>query len=127
MKKVLALLTIALCFTAGSAMAQGGGQGQPTPEQRAAMMKDRVKALNLSLTDVQTDSVVAIYSDRSYMAGVNMRELDDAARTAKMKEIGDARAARLKKAGFTDDQIKKIGEGMAFRPGGGGGRPGGGK
>lgn len=122
MKKVIALMTIAVCFAATSAMAQGGG-GQ-TPEQRAAMMKERVKNLNLNLTDVQTDSVVAIYSDRSMMQGVNFREMSQEDMQAKMKEVNDARAKRLAKAGLSEEQIKKIAEGLGRRPGGG--RPGGG-
>ncbi|NCI47941.1 hypothetical protein [Sediminibacterium soli] len=124
MKKVIALFSIAVCFAATSAMAQGPGGQQMTPEQRVAMMKERVKGLNLGLTDVQTDSVVAIYTDRSYMNGINFREMADADRTAKMKEISDARAKRLTKAGLSEDQVKKITEGMTMRPGGGG-RPGG--
>jgi uncharacterized protein YpuA (DUF1002 family) len=121
MKKVIALMTIAVCFAATSAMAQGGGQ---TPEQRAAMMKERVKNLNLNLTDVQTDSVVAIYSDRSMMQGINFREMSQEDMQAKMKEVSDARAKRLAKAGLSEEQIKKIAEGLGRRPGGG--RPGGG-
>jgi hypothetical protein len=121
MKKVIALMTIAVCFAATSAMAQGGGQ---TPEQRAAMMKERVKNLNLNLTDVQTDSVVAIYSDRSMMQGINFREMSQEDMQAKMKEVNDARAKRLAKAGLSEEQIKKIAEGLGRRPGGG--RPGGG-
>jgi len=123
MKKVIAFMTIAVCFAATSAMAQGGG-GQMTPEQRAAMMKERVKNLNLNLTDVQTDSVVAIYSDRSMMQGINFREMSQEDMQSKMKEVNDARAKRLAKAGLSEEQIKKIAEGLGRRPGGG--RPGGG-
>ncbi|MFN3666986.1 MAG: hypothetical protein ACK4S0_12540, partial [Sediminibacterium sp.] len=95
------------------------------PEQRAAMMKERVKGLNLGLSEALTDSVVAVYGDRSYMQGLNFREMDDATRQAKMKEIGDLRTKRLIKAGLTEDQAKKVAEGMTMRPGGG--RPGGGR
>lgn len=124
MKKVIVLLSFGLVCTV-AANAQGGG-GQMTPEQRAAMMRDRVKGLNLGLSEALTDSVVAVYSDRSYMQGLNFREMDDAARQAKMKEIGDLRSKRLVKAGLTEDQAKKVAEAMTMRPGGGG-RPGGGR
>lgn len=123
MKKVIVLLSFGLVCTV-AANAQGGG-GQMTPEQRLAMMKDRVKALNLGLSEALTDSVIAVYQDRSYMAGLNFREMDDAARQAKMKEIGDLRSKRLVKAGLTEDQVKKVAEAMTMRPGGG--RPGGGR
>ena len=122
MKKVIVLLSFGLVCTV-AASAQGGPQ--MTPEQRAAMMKERVKGLNLGLSEALTDSVVAVYGDRSYMQGLNLREMDDATRQAKMKEIGDLRTKRLIKAGLTEDQAKKVAEGMTMRPGGG--RPGGGK
>lgn len=121
MKKVVALFTIAMCFTAGSVMAQGGGGGQ-TPEQRTAMMKERLKDVGLSAAHM--DSVIAVYGDRSYMQGVNFRELADDARTAKMKEISDLRTKRLEKAGVPAEQLKKVVDIMSQRPGGG--RPGGG-
>nr|WP_294996527.1 hypothetical protein [uncultured Sediminibacterium sp.] len=122
MKKVIVLLSFGLVCTV-AASAQGGQQ--MTPEQRAAMMKERVKGLNLGLSEALTDSVVAVYGDRSYMQGLNFREMDDATRQAKMKEIGDLRTKRLIKAGLTEDQAKKVAEGMTMRPGGG--RPGGGR
>lgn len=125
MKKVIALMTIAVCFAATSAMAQGGG-GQMTPEQRAAMLKERLKPVGLS--DVQADSVVAVWGDRelqrSVYNGANPREMSQEDRQAKTKELNDARSKRLSKAGLSDDQIKKVIEALSFRPGGG--RPGGG-
>ena len=127
MKKVIALFTIAMCFVAGSAMAQGGGGGQQmTPEQRLAQQKERFKALGL--TDVQVDSVIAINTDaRALMQGVNFRDLSDEQRQAKMKEMNDFRQKRLDKA-LPADLVKKVMEAMAQRgPGGGGGRPGGNK
>lgn len=128
MKKLIVLSSLAFCLVATSAMAQGPGGGQMTPEQRAAMMKERVKGLNLGINDVQTDSVVAIFGDRALQqaiyAGANFREMSEEDRAKKTKELNDARGKRLSKAGFTDDQIKKLMEGMAMRPGGG--RPGGG-
>jgi len=125
MKKVIALLTIAVCFT-GAAMAQGGGGGQQmTPEQRAARMKERLKPLGL--TDVQADSVVAISNDfspksREIFMDQTMSQDD---KQAKLKTIMDARNERLKKA-LPGDLASKVIEALSQRPGGGGGRPGGG-
>ncbi len=94
-----------------------------TPEERIAMMKERLKPLGLS--DVQTDSAVAVMTDRSYMAGMNFREMTPEERQAKMKEIADAREKRLVKAGLSAELAKKVIETMSMRPGGG--RGGGGK
>lgn len=123
MKKVIAFVAVVVCFSVTSAMAQGGNP-QMTPEQRMAMMKERLAGLNLNLTSVQTDSAVAIMSDRSYMAGMT-RETPMEERQAKMKDANEARQKRLEKAGISSDAAKKIIEGMSFRPGGG--RPGGGR
>lgn len=118
MKKVIAFLAVVVCFSATTVMAQppGGGQ-QMTPEQRAAMMKERVKAIG-GLSDVQVDSAVAIFSDRSYMAGMT-RDTPQEERMAKMKEANEAREKRLIKAGFSAELAKKVIEGMSMRPGGG--------
>src|ERR1700741_4646574 len=98
MKKVIAFVAVVVCFSVTTAMAQGGGGNpQMTPEQRAAAMKERVKGLGVTLTDVQTDSVVAIFSDRSMMAGIT-RDTPQEERQAKMKEVGEARQKRLEKA-----------------------------
>jgi hypothetical protein len=118
MKKVIALLTIAVCFAATSAMAQGGGGGgqQMTPEQRTAMMKERYKGLGLN--DVQADSVIAISNDfRPRMMA--LRDVAEADRPAKMKELADERNKRIEKA-LPADLAKKVIEAMAQRPGGGG-------
>lgn len=122
MKKVIAFVAVVVCLSVTSAMAQGGPQ--MTPEQIAARAKERLAGLNLNLTAVQTDSAVAIMTDRSYMAGMT-RETPMEERQAKMKEAGEARQRRLEKAGISSDVAKKIIEGMSFRPGGG--RPGGGR
>ncbi len=121
MKKVLALVAIVLGCSATSVMAQGPGGGQQMdPAQRAAMMKERLKPLGL--TDVQSDSAVAIMTDRSYMANMgNMRDMAPEERQAKMKEVNDAREKRLVKAGFSAELAKKVIETMSMRPGGGGG------
>jgi hypothetical protein len=125
MKKVLALLTIAICFTAGSAVAQGGG-GQQTPEQRAARMKERLAPANL--TAVQMDSVIAITNEfspktREIFMDQSMSQED---KQAKIKPLTDARNARIEKA-IGAEAAKKVVELLSQRPGGGGGRPGGGK
>lgn len=120
MKKLIGLLTIVLISSA--AMAQGGGGPQMSPEERAAMMKERLKTVGL--TPAHTDTVIAVFSDRSYMANMNFRDMSPEDRQAKMKETNDARAKRLAKAGIPEDQIKKVIELMSARPGGGGGRGG---
>lgn len=125
MKKVLALVAIVLGCSATSVMAQGPGGGQQMdPAQRMAMMKERLKPVGLS--DVKADSAIAVWSDRAMMqavyGGANMRDMSPEDRQAKTKELNDARAKRLEKAGFTADEIKKTIEALSFRPGGGGGR-----
>lgn len=123
MKKVIVCLAIVLGCSMTAVMAQGGGGQQMTPEERIAMMKERLKPLGLS--DVQTDSAVAVMSDRSYMAGMNLRDMAPEDRQTKMKEIADAREKRLVKAGLSAEMAKKVIETMSMRPGGG--RGGGGK
>jgi hypothetical protein len=125
MKKVLALLSIAFCLTASSAIAQGGG-GQMTPEQRAARTKERLAPANL--TPVQVDSVIAIINDfspktREIFMDQAMSQDD---KQAKMKTLTDARNARIEKA-IGAEAAKKVVEILSQRPQGGGGRPGGGK
>jgi hypothetical protein len=119
MKKVLALLAIVLGCAATSVMAQGPGGGQQDPAQRIAMWKERLKPIGLS--DVQTDSAIAIIMDRSMMQGMNFREMSDADRQAAMKTMSEARAKRMEKAGISKEQIAKIMELASQRPGGGGG------
>jgi len=114
MKKVIGLLAVVLISTA--AMAQGGGQ-QMTPEERIAMMKERLQPVGLS--PVHTDSVIAIMMDRSIMAGANLRDMSPEERQAKMKEWSEARAKRMAKAGIPEEQVKKVMELFSARPGGG--------
>ena len=117
MKKVIALLTVVLLCSITTLMAQGGGGGQQmTPEQRNAMMKERLAPLGLSA--IKTDSVIAIYGDRSMMAGMT-RDTPQEERQAKMKEVGEVREKRMAKAGLSAEEIKKVAELMAQRPGGG--------
>ncbi len=124
MKKIIGLLTVAvlICCTSVIAQPPGGGGQQMTPEQRTAMMKERLKPAGL--TDVQTDSVIAVLTDRSYMSNMgNMREMDPEERQAKMKEVNDARAKRLEKS-IGAELTKKVMEMMSQRGPGGGGRRG---
>jgi len=120
MKKVIALVTLVICCSMTTVMAQGGGQ-QMTPEQRTAAMKERFKALGLN--DVQVDSVIAIENDMRTLRGTNFRDLTPDERTAKQKEVSDARNKRLEKA-LPADLAKKVEDAMAQqrRPGGGGGK-----
>ncbi len=118
MKKVFALLTIVLCCSMTSLMAQGGGQRQ-TPEERMAALKEQLKPLNLSA--VQQDSAVAILMDRSAMG--NMRDMTPEQRQDAMKTYTEARNKRLEKA-LGVDLAKKVVESIPQRgprPGGGGG------
>ena len=118
MKKVLVLVTIAVCFLATSAMAQGGQQ--MTPEQRTAMMKERYKGLGLN--DVQVDSVINIQNElRPKMMA--LREMSEADRPAKMKELADERNKRIEKV-LPADLAAKVIEAMSQQRGGGG-RPAG--
>ncbi len=115
MKKVIALIAFVACCATTSLMAQGGGQ-RMTPEERIAMLKERLKPLGL--TEVQSDSAIAVMTDRSYMEGVNFREMSPEDRQAKMKEIGELRTKRLEKS-IGADLAKKVVELLSQRPGGG--------
>ena len=80
MKRVLGILTVLICLSSISASAQGGVGGQQDPAARAAMMKERYKALGCN--DVQVDSVIAITNDfRPKMMA--LRDLDQDARAEK--------------------------------------------
>ena len=104
------IVAVLFSFAITTVNAQGGGQ-QMTPEQRAAMMKERLKPLGL--TDVQSDSVVVVYSDRSYMTAAGItRETPPEERQEKMKGINEAREKRLTKS-IGADLTKKVMELMA--------------
>jgi hypothetical protein len=121
MKKVLGILTVFICLSSISANAQGGGGGgqQMDPAARAAMMKERYKALGCN--DVQGDSVMAITNDfRPKMMA--LRDLEQDARAEKMKEINEERNKRLEKA-LPAELAKKVIEAMSQQRGGGGRGP----
>ena len=119
MKKVIAFLTVVLFCSFNTAMSQppgGGGGGQQDPAARLAAQKERYKALGLN--DVQVDSVIAINADfrPRQMA---LRDMAEADRPAKMKEIADERNKRIEKA-LPAELAKKVIEAMSQqRPGGG--------
>ncbi|MDE3143955.1 MAG: hypothetical protein KGL19_07360 [Bacteroidota bacterium] len=117
MKKIIALVTFFVACSCTSLIAQppyGGGQ-QMTPEQRTAMMKERYKTLGLN--DVQVDSMIAISNDfRPKMMA--LRNLDQDARQAKMKEITEERNKRIEKT-LPADLAKKVIEAMSQQRGGG--------
>ena len=118
MKNVIALMTIAVCCSFAT-MAQGGGGQQMTPEQRKAMMVERLKPLGLN--DVQIDSVIAINNDMRTLMG-NVREMTPEERDAKMKEVNEARTKRMEKA-LGAELAKKVADATPQRrPGGGGGK-----
>ncbi len=127
MKKVIAFVAVVVCFSVTTAMAQGGGNPQMTPEQRAAQMKERLAPAGL--TPVQADSVLAIWNDRAIMTAVygtaDFQSITREDRQAKGPAIAEARKARLEKA-IGADATKKVMDILSQRPGGGG-RPGGGK
>lgn len=122
MKKVIAFLAVVVCFSATTVMAQPPGGGQMTPEQRIAMMKERLAPAGL--TPVQADSVIAIWNDRAIMTAVygtaDMQSISREDRQAKAPAIAEARQKRLEKA-IGADATKKVMEIMSQRPGGGGG------
>lgn len=112
MKKLIGLLAVVLISSA--ATAQGVPSRYMTPEQLAAMIRERLKDANL--TPAQTDSVIAIYFDRSMM---DIRDMPPEERQAKMKEWNKIRAKRMAKAGIPEEQIKKVMDILTTRPGGG--------
>jgi len=119
MKKVIVCLAIVLGCSMTAVMAQGGGGGQQmTPEERIAIMKERLKPLNL--TAVQTDSVVSIMMDRSIMA--SFRDMSQEQRQEAMKTWTEMRNKRLEKS-LGAELAKKVLDAFPQR---GGGRPGGG-
>ena len=120
MKKLLALVTVVVFCSTTTLMAQGGGQQDPAA--RLAMMKERYKTLGLN--DVQVDSVIAISADfRPKMMA--LRDVAEADRPTKMKEISDERNKRIEKA-LPADIAKKVIEAMSQQRPGGGRPPGGG-
>ena len=131
MKKVIAFLAVVVCFSATTVMAQppgGGGGQQMTPEQRTAMMKERLAPA--ALTPVQADSVIAIRNDRAIMTAVygtaDFQSMSREDRQAKAPAMNEARQKRLEKA-IGAEATKKVMDIMSQRLGGGGGRPPGGK
>lgn len=117
MKKILGLFSVVVCCSFSTIIAQppAGGQGMMNPEQRKAMMIERLKGLGCN--DVQADSIIAISNDMrpKQMA---LRDIAEADRPAKMKEIMNERNKRIEKA-LPAELAKKVIEAMSQqRPGG---------
>lgn len=109
MKKISSVLLMAgVLFFAVNASAQGGG-GQKGQMREA--MKQRLKD-SLNLSDVMIDSVIAIRQDmqpkmRAVMTDQTMQEAD---KRTKMEAMKKEMYERLKNAGLTTEQVKKMKE-----------------
>jgi len=126
MKKIF--FALFACLLIGAANAQppgGGGRGQ----NAEAMIKTMKDSLNLS--DKQVDSIKAIWEEfMPKQREIFMdQSMDREAKMVKMREVNEARNARIK-AQLTDEQFKKFQEmeerrrqrmGGGRGPGGGGG------
>ncbi|MBG9378691.1 hypothetical protein I5907_20835 [Panacibacter sp. DH6] len=108
MKKICSVvLVVALSFFALSASAQGGGQKGQMKEAMRQRLKD-----SLNLSDVMIDSVVAIRQEmqpkmRAVMTDQSLQEGDKRTRMEAMKK---EMYERLKNAGLTAEQVKKMKE-----------------
>ena len=124
MKKVI--LSICLLVAATTYVSAQGGQGGPSPAERQAQMKQTLKD-SLGLTDAQAQIVLDVQTEfRPKM--MELRNVDEAERPAKMKEMNDAMDKRLAEALKDEKLAKKVSEFNSRRRGGGnrGGRPQGG-
>ena len=111
MKKLLLLVAVftTICITKVSA--QGGNGGQPMDSaaraQRMAQIKDGL-AKNAKLSPEQVDKVMQIQSEERQKMG-NVRDLDQDARQAKMKEMQDNVEKRYTNdLHLTAEQVKAI-------------------
>lgn len=124
MKKLFFLLFASLTISAVANAQQGGGRGGQNPEVIAQGMKD-----SLQLSDIQVDSVKAIYQEfipkqREIFMNQDMSRED---KMAKLQEFSAALNARLKGV-LNEEQYKKymeMAERRRQRMQQGGGRPGG--
>lgn len=106
MKKILFILFASLTFATISNAQQGGRRGGMNPQEMIQQLKD-----SLNLSDVQVDSVKVIFKE-FLSKQMELRQNQDMSREdrmAKMKELNDARNARLKSV-FTDEQYNKFKE-----------------
>jgi hypothetical protein len=120
MKKIiLSICLLVAATTFVSAQGQGGAQ------DRQAQMKQTLKD-SLGLTDAQVQTVLDVQAEfRPKM--MELRDLAEGDRPAKMKEINDAMEKKLGEALKDAALAKKVTEFNARRRGGGGRRPGGGQ
>ncbi|TDH18290.1 hypothetical protein EXU57_23845 [Segetibacter sp. 3557_3] len=121
MKKLLVLVPMFLFIGTTSVIAQppAGGNGQ-FREQQKQRLKD-----SLGLTDVQIDTVLAVQQE--FMPKMReLRDMSEADRPAKMKELNDQMSKRLAIALKDEALANKISEFNARRRARGGNRSGGG-
>ncbi len=111
MKKVIALLSFAFCCSVTTLIAQPPGGGQPMdPAAMLERMKERIKPPLIEktkLSDVQADKVL----ETQVWAQTQMRSTRDLAedqRAAKMKEINEERAKKLKAIPLSDEKVKSV-------------------
>ena len=123
MKKII----LSLCFlvAATTFVSAQQGQGGASQADRMAQMKQTLKD-SLGLTDAQAQSVLDVQAEfRPKM--MELRDVAEADRPAKMKELYDAQEKRLAEVLKDAALAKKIFEFNARRRGAGrGGRPAGG-
>lgn len=111
MKKVFALMSVALCCSVTTLLAQppGGGQ-QMDPAAMLQRMKERVKPQMMEktkLTDAQCDKVLEIQMwAQGEMRG--LRDLAEDQRAAKMKSVNDEKEKKWKAIPLSDEQIKAL-------------------
>jgi periplasmic protein CpxP/Spy len=105
MKKLFLLLFAFLTIGAVSHAQQGGGRGM-SPEAMIDAMKD-----SLNLSNKQVDSIKVIFKEflPKQMEIRQDQEMSRDDKMAKMKELNEARNARIK-AVLTDEQFKKYQE-----------------
>jgi hypothetical protein len=108
MKKVIALFVLVFSLSANVLFAQqGGGGGNFDPARMKERQLQQLKSSDLNLTDVQTDSVIAVNMEtREQMRG--LRDLSDDQRTAKIKEINEYRLKRWTAALKDEALAKKV-------------------
>ena len=123
MKKLI--LSICLLVAATTYVSAQGGQGGPTPAERQAQMKQTLKD-SLGLTDAQAQIVLDVQAEfRPKM--MELRNVAEADRPAKMKEMNEAMDKRLAEALKDEKLAKMVSEFNSRRRGGNrGGRPQGG-
>jgi hypothetical protein len=108
MKKVIALFVLVFSLSGSVLFAQQGG-GNFDPARMKERQLQQLKGSDLNLTDVQTDSVIAVNMEtREQMRG--LRDLSDDQRTAKIKEINDYRLKRWTAALKDEALAKKVAE-----------------